>query len=122
MDDKLDELQAEIADLKLESPTLEQTVARIPQLVKRDDVIQMINLQVTSIERLESTNKSLANCNSMAQDRLAATTKLFKKTSKQMNEAKKDLDVIYKKILEMKNKIRIERPDLFEAGGAVSRR
>lgn len=94
--------------------SLEKIVARIPHLVKKEDIGDMINLQVAAMERLEATNKSLDNCNSLAQDKLLATSKLFKKTAKQMNEAKKDLDVIYKKILDMKRKIRAERPDLFE--------
>lgn len=93
--------------------TFSRSVTKIPQLVCKEDVIQMINLQMSAIDRLEATNKSLCSCNILARDRLASTMKLFKRTAKQMNESKRDLDVVYKKVTELKNKIKTERPDLF---------
>lgn len=92
---------------------LASAVSEIPQLMNKDHVTNIINLQEKAIDRLESTNKSLISCNTLAQGRLASTAKLFKKTSKQMSEAKKDLDFIYKKIQDLKNRIKTERPDLF---------
>lgn len=93
--------------------TLFKSVTKIPQLVCKEDVTQMINLQMSAIDRLEATNKSLHSCNILARDRLASTMKLFKRTAKQMNESKRDLDIVYKKITDLKNKIKTERPDLF---------
>lgn len=93
--------------------SISQIVTKIPQLVSKEDVTQMINLQMSAIDRLEATNKSLHSCNILARDKYATTMKLFKRTAKQMNDSKKDLDIVYKKIIELKNKIRAERPDLF---------
>lgn len=95
------------------STSLSETVSKIPKLVNCDNVSCMIDLQTTAIDRLESTNKSIMSCNTLAQSKLASTAKLFKKTTKQMSETKKDLDFIYKKILELKHKVKTERPDLF---------
>uniref|UniRef100_A0A6G1S3D3 KxDL motif-containing protein CG10681 n=1 Tax=Aceria tosichella TaxID=561515 RepID=A0A6G1S3D3_9ACAR len=97
------------------SPSLTQLIDRVPQLVNIKDIHQMIDLQVATLDRLDCTNKSLANCSAMAQNKLGATSKLYKRTAKQISDSKKDLDVIYKKILDLKAKIRIERPDLFES-------
>lgn len=88
---------------------------RLPQLMDKDKVLQMIDVQVDTLDRLECTNKSLINCSNMAQSKLVATTKLYKRTAKQLSESKKDLDVCYKKILELKTKLKAERPDLFKA-------
>ena len=86
---------------------------RLPQIVAQDDVKKMISLQERAIERLETTNKSMVNCNIMAQNKLASTTKLYRKTAKQISETKRDLDLIYKKILDLRVKIKAERPELF---------
>lgn len=92
---------------------MEETIARIPQLINKGDVDTMINLQASAIDRLETTNNGLESCTILAQNKLSTTTKLFKKTAKQMSEAKKDLDVIYKKLTELKAKIRADKPHLF---------
>lgn len=94
--------------------SISQSITKVPQLVCKEDVTQMINLQMSAIDRLEATNKGLHSCNILAMDKYATTMKLFKKTAKQMNESKKDLDIIYKKIIELKHKIRAEKPHLFE--------
>lgn len=107
--DKLVETNAQL------NKTLMHQLERIPQLVNVKDVHQMIDLQVATLDRLDCTNKSLANCSSMAQNKLAATTRLYKRTAKQISDSKKDLDVIYKKILDLKAKIKADRPDLIES-------
>lgn len=97
---------------------LSDSLERIPYLVNQDDVKQMIKTQVATLDRLECTNKSLVNCSRLAQEKLAATSKLYKRTAKQLTESKKDLDVIYKKILFMKNKLRAEKLAASQEEGA----
>lgn len=101
------------AGAPVEQATFAENLRKISQLVNREDIAEVINIQVATIDRLECTNKSLHNCNTMAQNKLASTSRLYKRTAKQIAESKKDLDVIYKKILEMKARIKAERPDLF---------
>lgn len=93
---------------------LSASVETIARLVNKDDVRRMINIQTEAIDNLERTNKDLTECNNLAQAKLVTTAKLFKKTARHMTDAKKDLDVIYKKILEMKAKIQLQKPHLFE--------
>lgn len=88
------------------------SAASISRLVNRDHVDRMINIQLIAIANLEQTNKNLTECNTLAQAKLASTTKLFKKTTKNMNEAKRDLEGIYRKILEIKGKIHATKPEV----------
>lgn len=101
-----------MAEHSTEPPCLSDILEKIPKFINKDDANQMINLQVTAIDRLESTNKSLINCNTLSQNKLTSTTKLYKKAVKQLSESKKDLDVIYKKILDLKARMKADRPDL----------
>lgn len=84
-------------------------IDRIPNLIRDEDVSNMIQVQASAIERLEATNKSLTDCNALAQAKMNSTSKLFKKTAKQLSDSKKDLDYIYKKILDLKTKIKAEK-------------
>lgn len=95
--------------------SLLETTKMIPKLINSDDVMRMIDLQMAAIDRLEKTNSKLVNCNALAQSKLTATAKFFKKTTKQMADSKRDLDTIYRKILDLKSKIRSERPDLVQS-------
>ena len=100
-----------------EPETLLGSLERIPQIVNHGDVKQIIDLQVAAIDFLENTNKSLTDCNNMAQNKLSTTTRLFRKTAKSIAESKRDLDIIYKKIFDLKAKLKAERPDLFVPKG-----
>lgn len=95
--------------------SLSSSLEAIPKLIDRGDVKQMLSLQTGAIDRLESTNIGLANSNTISQKKLATTMKLFKKTARQISDSKRDLDVIYKKISDLKNNLRVERPDLFQS-------
>lgn len=94
--------------------SLSSSLEVLPKLVDRDDVRQMLSLQTGTLDRLESTNIGLANCNSISQKKLATIQKLFRKTSKQIADTKRDLDIIYKRISDLKSTLRSERPDLFK--------
>lgn len=96
------------------SSSFVRALDRLPELINKDDVLKMIDVQVTTLDRLDCTNKSLVNCSNMAQSKLATTTKLYKKTAKQLSESKRDLDICYKKIIDLKAKIKAERPDLLQ--------
>lgn len=100
-------------------PTLLQCTDKITRFVNKNEVGHMIDIQTTAISKLQRTNTSLAECSAIASDKLISTTKLFKKTAKHISDSKRDLDVIFKKLLDLKSKIRAERPDLFAAQQAA---
>lgn len=102
-------------DCSGDEDSVRETFKRISELISQDDVKKMMSFQITAIDRLESTNVNLTNCNSIAQSKLNSMTKLYKKTAQQLKESKKDLDVIHRKITDLKTKIRAERPDLYAA-------
>lgn len=82
---------------------LTKIIDKIPSIIDQNHVDHMINLQTHAIDRLEATNKNLESCHAHAQERLATVTKLFKKASRQISDSKRDLDIIYKKLSEMKS-------------------
>lgn len=62
------------------------------------------------LQRFEKTNEMLLNCNALSNGRLKATSDDFKKHIKLINDMKKDLDYIFKKIRNIKLKIGIQYP------------
>lgn len=86
---------------------------QIPKLVNHEDVRKMLEIQELSLTRFKEANERLAKCSAMADEKFHSVTKLYKKASKQLADSKKDLDYIHKKISDMKNDLRIQKPDLF---------
>lgn len=95
--------------LRSSESNIHESINNIRDFIDPKDVQRMMSLQESAIDRLEATNRSLASCQSLAQEKLAATTKLFKKTAKEMSDAKKDLDIVYTKLSELKRKIKAEQ-------------
>lgn len=62
------------------------------------------------LQRFEKTNEMLLNCNALSNGRLKAANDDFKKHIKLINEMKKDLDYIFKKIRSIKSRIGIQYP------------
>lgn len=91
------------------TPSISDTFGKLPNLVNKEAIIKTINLQGEAISRLENTNKALYDCNNQAQAKLNSITKLFKNTMQQMKDSKRDLDVIHRKLHDMKSKIKLEK-------------
>lgn len=62
------------------------------------------------LQRFEKTNEMLLNCNALSNGRLKAANDDFKKHIKLINDMKKDLDYIFKKIRSIKSRIGIQYP------------
>lgn len=103
-----------IDDIEVQEPASPVgLVEAIPKMINKNDVAKMVEIQTRSIKRLEDINRSVLASTDIAQEKLSLVSKLFKKSSKQISESKRDLDVIYKKLASMKHELRIEKPDLF---------
>jgi KxDL motif-containing protein 1 len=55
----------------------------------------------------------LTNCNALSQNRLKNINEDFRKHSKLLQEMKKDLNYIFKKIREIKKKLEVQYPEAF---------
>lgn len=63
------------------------------------------------LQRFEKTNEMLINCNALSNGRLKAANDDFKKHIKLINDMKKDLDYVFKKIRSIKSRIGVQYPD-----------
>lgn len=75
-------------------------------IVNQGDVEIMIRAQKQMLQRFEKTNEMLLNCNALSANRLKLASEDFKKHTKQLNDMKKDLDYIFKKIRIIKGKLK----------------
>lgn len=75
-------------------------------IVNQGDVEVMIRAQKQMLQRFEKSNEMLVNCNALSANRLKLAGEEFKKHTKQLNDMKKDLDYIFKKIRSIKGKLR----------------
>lgn len=66
---------------------------------------------LSRLQRFEKTNEMLLNCNALSAGRIKTATDDFKKYTKLVNDMKKDLDHIFKKVRQIKSKINAQYPD-----------
>lgn len=67
-------------------------------------------LYAQRLQRFEKTNEMLLNCNALSAGRIKAASDDFKKYTKLINDMKKDLDYIFKKIRTIKTKMNAQYP------------
>ncbi|KAK4884794.1 hypothetical protein RN001_001065 [Aquatica leii] len=77
----------------------------------KQDVETMIRAQKQMLQRFEKTNEMLTNCNALSASRLKAVAPEFKKHTQLLQDMKKDLDYIFKKIRAIKAKLTTQYPD-----------
>lgn len=73
------------------------------------------------LQRFEKTNEMLLNCNALSQSRLKIASDDFKKHTKLLNEMKKDLDYIFKKVRNIKSKLSTQYPQPFAEAAAKNK-
>nr|CAG4638701.1 EOG090X0CBU [Cyclestheria hislopi] len=83
-------------------------------LVNQHDVESMIRAQKQMLQRFEKTNEMLVNCNALSQAHLQKATQEFKKHIQLLNDMKKDLDNIFKRIRVLKSKVAGQYPQAYK--------
>jgi len=86
-------------------------------LVNQQDVESMIRAQKRMLQRFEKTNEMLSNCNSLSASRLERASKDFKQHVSNLNDMKKDLEIIFKRIKSIKSKVSNAHPETYTALG-----
>lgn len=72
--------------------------------------MQNVYFLLIRLQRFEKTNEMLLNCNALSNGRLKAANDDFKKHIKLINDMKKDLDYIFKKVRNIKGRIATQYP------------
>ncbi|XP_030385396.1 kxDL motif-containing protein CG10681 isoform X2 [Scaptodrosophila lebanonensis] len=88
----------------------ESFIQGLAGMVNQGDVETMIRAQKQMLQRFEKTNEMLLNCNSLSQNRLRTANEDFKRHVKLLNEMKKDLEYIFRKIRVIKQKLQHQYP------------
>jgi hypothetical protein len=81
----------------------------------------IVRAQKKMLQRFEKTNEMLTNVNSLSATRLERAQNDFKKHTQNVVEMKKDLEVIFKRIRNIKAKLAAQQPEAFRqaVGDAV---
>ena len=66
------------------------------------------------MQRFEKTNEMLINCNALSQIHLQKANQEFKKHIQMLNEVKKDLDNIFKRVKALKAKVSVQYPQAYK--------
>jgi len=82
--------------------------------INQQDVELMIRAQKQMLQRFEKTNEMLVNCNALSQVHLQKANQEFKKHIVLLNDVKKDLDNIFKRVRVLKSKIAAQYPQSFK--------
>nr|CAG4645076.1 EOG090X0CBU [Leptodora kindtii] len=86
--------------------------------VNQRDVETMIRAQKQMLQRFEKTNEMLVNCNALSQVHLQKANQEFKKHVQMLNEVKKDLDNIFKRVRTLKSKVAAQYPQPYKDASA----
>ncbi|KAH8368769.1 hypothetical protein KR084_011493 [Drosophila pseudotakahashii] len=91
----------------------EAFIQSLAGMVNQGDVETMIRAQKQMLQRFEKTNEMLLNCNALSQSRLKSASEDFKRHVKCLNDMKKDLDYIFRKIRVIKQKLQLQFPAIY---------
>lgn len=97
-------------------PCHAETVASsLIEQINVEDIRNMVSVQRDMLSRFEKTNEMLINFNILSGNRFAVTSQVFKRHTTLMYDMKKDLDVIFKRIRVLKQRLGKMYPDAFKA-------
>lgn len=91
-------------------------------MVNQQDVETIIRSQKYMLQRFEKTNEMLVNCNALSTTRFQNALQDFKKHTQLLNEMRKDVDNIFRRIRTIKAKLASQYPQEYEAAASIQRR
>ncbi|XP_062621569.1 kxDL motif-containing protein 1-like [Saccostrea cucullata] len=95
-------------------PSRAFTEALVEQ-VNKEDVQSMVQLQRDMLARYEKTNEMLINFNMLSSARCEATTQEFRQHTQVLGQMKADLDIIFRRIRTLKQRLGTLYPEAFAA-------
>jgi hypothetical protein len=97
------------------SPVKEENfVDAVLSQVDEDNINDIIKIQKKSLERFEKTNEMLVNCVALSEKRLEKAKGEFMANKDLLITAKNDLEIIFRKIRNMKQLLAQKYPDFYE--------
>jgi len=87
--------------------------------VNQQDVDCMIQAQKHMMLRFEKTNEMLINCNALSTIRFHMASQEFKRHTQLLLEMKKDLDIVFRRVRNLKAKLSSQYPQAFQACSTV---
>ncbi|XP_033634899.1 kxDL motif-containing protein 1-like [Asterias rubens] len=97
------------------TPGSDAFVSSLTSMVNREDTIAILRAQTHMLSRFEKTNETLSNFNKLSAVRYEKTIEQFKKHTQVLMDMKRDLDIVFRKIRVLKDKLSTEYPVAFEA-------
>jgi len=91
-------------------------------MVNQQDIATIIKSQKYMLQRFEKTNEMLINCNQLSATRFQNASKDFKRHTAMLQEMKKDIDNIFKRIRNIKAKISQQYPQAYDVAAAEQRK
>ncbi|XP_023335784.1 kxDL motif-containing protein CG10681 [Eurytemora carolleeae] len=88
----------------------EVLVQGLAGVINQKDVELIVRAQKKMLQRFEKTNEMLTNVNSLSATRLEKAQNDFKKHTQTVQEMKKDLDNIFRRIRNIKTKVAAQMP------------
>ena len=82
-------------------------------MVSQDDVGRMVQAQKEMLQRFEKTNAMLSNVNHLSSVRLDRANKDFRKHSQNVLEMKKDLEIVFRRLRSIKEKLKTQCPEAY---------
>ena len=96
----------------------EVLVQGLAGVINQKDVELIVRAQKKMLQRFEKTNEMLTNVNSLSVTRLEKAQNDFKKHTQMVQEMKKDLESIFKRIKVVKTKLSAQQPAAYSAAVA----
>jgi len=93
----------------------EVLVQGLAGVINQKDVELIVRAQKKMLQRFEKTNEMLTNVNSLSATRLEKAQADFKKHTHVVEEMKKDLENIFKRIRVLKSKVATQMPEAYAA-------
>uniref|UniRef100_A0A7E5A0J5 KxDL domain-containing protein n=1 Tax=Panagrellus redivivus TaxID=6233 RepID=A0A7E5A0J5_PANRE len=96
------------------SPVKEENfVDALLSQVDEDNVDDIIKIQKKALERFEKTNEMLITCVALSEKRLERAKTEFVENKKLLVNAKSDLEVVFRKLRNMKQLLATKYPDIY---------
>ncbi|CAD5223915.1 unnamed protein product [Bursaphelenchus okinawaensis] len=82
--------------------------------VDEEAIMEVINIQKKSLERFEKTNEMLLTCRQLTEKRLEDVKKQFTQATQTIQQAKTDLESVFRRLKVIKAVLAEKHPGIFE--------
>ncbi|XP_038073719.1 kxDL motif-containing protein 1-like [Patiria miniata] len=97
------------------TPGSDAFISSLTSMVNREDTTAILQAQMRMLSRFEKTNEMLSNFNKLSASRYEKTVEQFKEHTQVLMEMKRDLDIVFRKIRVLKDRLSSDYPASFEA-------